>query len=548
MCYPGLHKRHAIGLNSRDTPWNPPMRTSTFLTLVLTIGLISVDTTAQEASVNAGGDPLQCNQLTSLSLENSIIDAALEIEAGRFEEPPGYVPLFKPDYSVLPAFCRVVGSIHPTADSDIGFEVWLPRDDWNGRFLQAGNGGAAGSILYFTMTEPLSRGYAVAHTDTGHSGGGGEFSWALGHPEKLLDFQSRSLQEMTNVGKAITAARYGKSPERSYFQGCSTGGRQALTVAQRFPSAYDAIVAGAPANNWTALMALSLIIEQSLGPDGLPVEKLGLLQEAAIAACDGDDGFADRVISLPEQCGYDPGSLACGSKETDGCLSPVELEAARRIYAGVVTAEGTVHTPGTGPASEPGWAFYTAPGSSFGSSYFRYVVMADPNWDPSTFDLERDLARATPLDDDGLEAMGPNLSEFVAAGGKLLLYHGTTDGLLPYGNSVNYYESVVETLGADAIEDAVRFYLVPGMDHCIGGEGAYLIDWLSALERWEEEDLKPGTLSGVHPAVGFGQAAEPSGKSFTRPVCAYPQLAKFTGNGNADVAANWTCAAPQGEP
>jgi feruloyl esterase len=456
--------------------------------------------------------------------------------------PPG----FAADFSKLPAFCRVTGSIKPTADSDIRFELWLPDQSWNGRFLQTGNGGAAGTIVQASLAEPLARGYAVANTDTGHQGGLGDFSWAVGHPERLIDYQYRAVHELTVVGKAITAVRYGRAPEKAYWNGCSTGGRQGLKEAQLYPEDYDAIVAGAPASNWSALMSLSILIQRNLGPGGLGADKLGLLENAAIAACDVQDDVTDRVIGEPGQCRFDPAALQCPASQTAQCLSPNEVAAAKRIYAGVVDERGEVIMPGTGPGSEPLWGAYASPGFAIGTNYFRNVVVNDPAWDPATFDLSRDLARAERADNGAAKAMDPDLSAFIAHGGKLITYHGTTDGLIPFGNSVNYYESVVAAVGERAAEDSVKLYLVPGMDHCSGGDGAFAIDWLTPLENWVEKDEPPGALPAAHPAgmPGVPGAPPSPGKPFTRPVCAYPLVAKYKGSGDDSLATNFDCVSP----
>jgi len=239
-------------------------------TVSLVVPLI-VGFAAQNAAVaqarNAAGTA--CASLASRSFANTTIASAEVVAAGALSVPIAGPPGLAADYSKLPSFCRVSGSIKPTADSDIRFEVWLPAERWNGKFLQTGNGGAAGALVHASMAEPLSRGYAVAHTDTGHQGGLGDFGWAVGHPEKLIDYQYRAVHELTVVGKAITAAHYGEAPDKSYWNGCSTGGRQGLKEAQRYPEDYDAIVAGAPASNWSALMSLSVLIQRNLGPDGL---------------------------------------------------------------------------------------------------------------------------------------------------------------------------------------------------------------------------------------------------------------------------------------
>ena len=488
-----------------------------------------------------------CELLRNLDVAHTKIALAEPVAAGAYQPPVADFP-FPADYSRLPAFCRVAGSIRPSADSDIRFELWLPAAGWNGRFLQTGNGGAAGSVVYSSMVEPLGRGYAVANTDTGHQGGMGDFTWAVGHPEKLTDYAYRAVHELTVTAKAITAAYYGRAPAKSYWYGCSTGGRQGLKEAQRYPEDYDAIIAGAPANNWSPLMALSIVTQNNLsGPDVLGLDKLALLKQAALAACDVQDGVPDRVIAEPGQCRFDPAILACGAGASGPCLNAAEVAAAQRIYRGVVDGEGRTRIPGTGPASEPAWASYAMPQFSIGSNYFRNVVARDAGWDPRSFDVDRDLARAEQVDGGAADAMDPNLTAFLARGGKLLLYHGTTDGLIPYGNSVNYYESVVKRVGARRARAGVRLYVVPGMEHCSLGDGAYQIDWLGAMERWAERGQAPGALPAAHPAVAppnpMGPPVPP-GKAFTRPACVYPKLARYDGKGDAADAASYRCEAP----
>ena len=307
-------------------------------------------------TVSPAAKSMACESLLSASFPNTTISRSQSIAAGAYSAPAGGFPGMGPDYSRLPAFCQVVGSIHPTNDSDIRFELWLPSENWNGRFMQTGNGGAAGSIVTSSLADPLMRGYAVANTDTGHVAGGADiFGWAVDHPEKVTDFAWRAVHELTVTGKAITSSRYGSEPEKSYFVGCSTGGRQGLMEAQRFPDDYDAIVAGAPANNWSPLMALSIVIQSNLGEGKLGLNKLGLLKEAAIASCDALDGVEDRIISDPAACNFTPASLQCTGEPNAQCLAAEEVEAALTIYEGVVSASGQVWIPGTGPGSEPLW-------------------------------------------------------------------------------------------------------------------------------------------------------------------------------------------------
>lgn len=528
------------------------MKISLLFVLVLGIGLTACnDQPAQEAAAPAAVPQapvvvkmMKCEDLTSITIANTSIATADTVAAGMFKPPAPGFPGLTADYSKLPAFCRVTGSIKPTLDSDIRFEMWLPAKGWNGRFMQTGNGGAAGAIVYSSLAEPLSHGYAVANTDTGHQGGMGDFSWVAEHPEKLTDFGYRSTHELTIVGKAITAARYGKSPERSYWNGCSTGGRQGLQEAQRFPDDYDAIIAGSPANNWLSLQALSILIQNNFGPDGLRPDKLGILKNAAIASCDTLDGVTDQVISEPAMCKFDPAVTQCKGDQTGQCLSAKEVAAAKRNYAGVVNSNGEIQMPGTGPGSEPLWGAYASPQFMIGTSYFRYAVMKDPNWDPATLNVDTDLKLAEQTDP--VVAVDPDLSGFIAHGGKLLIYHGTVDGLISYGSTVNYYQSVVDKLGEDRIKDNVKFYLVPGMSHCSGGEGAFSIDWLSAMEEWREKGKTPGALPATRPDVIPGAFGAPptTGNGFTRPACAYPNVARYKGNGNDKDAASFECIAP----
>ena len=518
------------------------MRSTVLAAALIGVGLGACGQPPAQQAATAPG--IDCAGLASLAIPDTTIRTAELVAAGAFEAPGPAFPGFAGDYSGLPAFCRVTGSIAPSADSDIRFELWLPAQNWNGRFMQTGNGGAAGSIVHFSLADPLTRGYAVANTDTGHQGGGGDFSWAVGHPEKLIDFQYRAVHELTVAGKAITAAHYGRTPEKSYWVGCSTGGRQGLKEAQRFPGDYDAIVAGAPANNWSPLMSLSVVIQRNLGPGGLGIDKLGMLKEAAIAACDARDGVTDRVIGEPGQCDFDPASLQCGTGQSGQCLSPGEVAAAKRIYAGLVDGDGQVLIPGTGPGSEPAWAGYATPQFSIGTSYFRHVVTADSEWDPASFDLD-ELARARQIGG-AADAMDPDLSAFVARGGKLITYHGTADGLIPYGNSVNYYESVVATLGQALVDESVKLYLVPGMDHCAGGDGAFVVDWLTPLEEWVEQGRTPDALRAAHPAMMPGPPGAPpvASKAFTRPICPFPRIARYRGSGDDTDAASFECVAP----
>ena len=481
-----------------------------------------------------------CENLAALALPDATITLAAVVPAGAFALP-GPSPFGPgPDFSGLPAFCRVAATLVPVADSSIKIEVWMPAAGWNGKFMGTGNGGAAGAIFYGDMILPLTRGYAVANTDTGHEGGGADWSFAVGHPEKLVDSGYRAVHEMTVQAKAIVAAHYGTAPSRAYWSGCSMGGRQGLMEAQRFPADYDGIVARAPANSWVPLMTHSILVEQAMtDPAGaLSSAKLPLMREGAIAACDARDGVTDRVVTDPPSCAFDPGILECtAGGDTATCLTSREVDAVRGIYRGPVNARtGEGIMPGPEPGSELEWAAYTPAAFPIASNFFRDVVFADPGWDLFAFDFDADVARAREVTDVMFDAASPDVSAFVARGGKLILWHGWTDGLIPARNTVDYYDSVVATLGADTAADHVRLFMAPGVNHCAGGEGAAEFDYVSALEGWVEQGTAPERLVASRALEGGGMR--------TRALCAHPQVARYDGTGNPEDAASYECAAP----
>ena len=259
-----------------------------------------------------------CEGLAALSLPHTTIAKTEAVPAGEFKPPAGAA-------QKVPAFCRVTGTLKPSTDSDIRFEVWLP-EKWNGKFEGEGNGGFAGQINYAGLAAAVRAGSATASTDTGHEAGGTDASWALGHPEKATDFGYRAIHETTVAGKAITKAFYGDNAKRSYFSSCSNGGRQALMEAQRFPEDYDGIIAGAPANYWTHLLSNAVYLVQATMADPasyIPAAKLPAIESAALAACDANDGVKDGVIDSPNRCQFKPASLECKGADSDSCLTDI---------------------------------------------------------------------------------------------------------------------------------------------------------------------------------------------------------------------------------
>jgi feruloyl esterase len=292
-----------------------------------------------------------CESLSSLTLPNTSITLAEMVPAGGFILP-GRGPTV-PQFSHLPAFCRVATTLTPPSDSDIKVEIWMPAQAWNGKFLAVGNGGWAGTISYGALASALQEGYATASTDTGHTGGNASF--AIGHQEQLIDFAYRAVHEMTVKSKGIVAAFYDRAPRFSYWTGCSTGGRQALMEAQRYPEDFDGIVASAPANNQTHLCAWRIAVEARILQEPasvVPPAKLALVNRAVLAACDADDGVTDGLLTDPHQCHFDPATLLCRGGDRDDCLTAQQIEAVKMGYAPARRKTGELIYPGLVPGGE----------------------------------------------------------------------------------------------------------------------------------------------------------------------------------------------------
>jgi Tannase and feruloyl esterase len=509
-----------------------------------------------------------CESLKDLQLPDASILSAESVAAGPFALPPG-LPAKLVD---VPAFCRVRGVIKPSPDSHIIFEVWMPAAQWNGKFEQLGNGGLAGSINLFSLAAALKKGYATAGTDDGHQASPVDGSWALEHPEKVKDFGYRAVHETNAKAKKIVEAFYQKPPSYSYFNGCSEGGREALMEAQRYPDDFNGILAGAPAHKWTDLMFDFAWNAQALnGPTNFISEpKRHAVREAALAACGEQDGVKDAFIKDPLHCHFDPSVLACKGTDSDNCLTPEQIEALKKIYAGPrnsrtgqqispgyeAGAEDTAGIPGISFAS---YVFGPAPGGSldaiFSSAFFGDFVFNNPNWKFSDLNFDKDVATTEEKVGSVLNAKNPDLTAFRAHGGKLLQYHGWNDGSPSPHHSVDYYDSVITKMGGlSQTEDFYRLFMVPGMMHCGGGPGpnlfGNLMDFVaandadhniySALERWVEQGLAPDRII----AKKYQDDDPAKGVEMTRPLCPYPQVAKWNGKGATSEAQNWSCQAP----
>jgi feruloyl esterase len=477
-----------------------------------------------------------CESLASLSLPDTTITVAQAVGAGELGALGLNLPAGRGNagYKDLPAFCRVAATLKPSSDSDIKVEIWLPAAGWNGKFQAVGNGGWAGSISYAEMVQALRQGYATASTDTGHTGGRGAF--ALGHPEKLIDFGYRSEHEMTVTGKAIVNAFYGSAPKYSYWNGCSTGGRQGLKEAQKYPDDYDGIISGAPANR-TALALWIAFAELKEPSSFIPASKYPLVHQAVLDACDARDGLKDGLIEDPARCRFDPKALECKGADGPSCLTAGQVAAVRKIYSPATNPRtGQELFPSLVPGTELGWAVLGAgpEPSAVMYDHYKYVVFQDPNWDWRTFNFDSDIQRSEEPDHVVMNATDPNLRSFFGHNGKLLLYHGWSDPNIAALSTIKYYNAVVDTMGGAAkTSNNVRLFLEPGMAHCGGGEGPNVFDKVGTLEQWVEHSKAPERIIASHSTAGKVDR--------TRPLCPYPQIAQYKGSGSIDDAENFVC-------
>ena len=468
--------------------------------------------------------------------------------------------------NVTVPFCRVVAASRPTADSNIGFEVWMPpAGSWNGKFQGVGSGSSAGSIGTAAMLVALRDGYAVMATDNGHltdasrPNGAAEQTWALGHPEKIIDFAYRAQHVSTVAAKELTQRYYDRAPSKSYFVGCSQGGHHALMEASRFPEDYDGIVAGAPAWQWANLMVAELWNSTPYlqNQTALTTAKMTLLNNSVIQACDALDGVADGVIDDPRKCSFDPAVLQCTGADAANCLTTVQVAAANRLYSGARKTNGQQIFPPYTRGSELGWTgLYTGatPGGS-GWDFFRYAVFQDPSFNNAAFNFDVDADRAFNTLVAGQTVASvynatPNLTAFRARGGKLIMYHGWADQQITPLSSLDYYQRVTAAQGQAGTDNFLKLYMLPGISHCSGGPGVANIggstgaaaaadadhDVVRTLDRWVAQNVAPTTLIGTRIVNNVANR--------TRPLCPYPQVARYKGSGSIDDAASFSCVTP----
>jgi Tannase and feruloyl esterase len=485
---------------------------------------------------------MTCEELGLLTLPDTVIHTAERIDSGRFSAPGAANPL------EVPAICRIAGTVSPA----IEFEVWLPEDTWNGRFQAVGGGGLAGVISYGAMAGAVRAGYASASTDTGHKAS--ESAW-LYDRQRQVDYGYRAIHEMTVKAKAIIEARYGTASSYDYFNGCSTGGRQGLMEAQRFPEDYDGIVSGAPVNTFTHLhMAQLWTAHATLATPGAALDRddLAMVMDAALEQCDANDGVEDGIITDPRTCHFDPKVLACNSGQTDACLAAPQIKALEMIYRGPANPRtGAPIYPGLEPGGEgpqpnnPGWALIMNGKEPFPIDHAVLGAMGfgNPDWDWRGFDFDHDVDAVDGKLYGVLNAINPDLRAFKAHGGKLIVYHGWSDpGVMPQ-RTVDFHQEIVDyaakATGKDGrafTDEYLRLFMMPGMGHCRGGNGPDQADFMGAIASWVEGGQAPTEITA---------RKEVDGKvTMTRKLCPHPQVARYKGRGDTNDEGSFECVLP----
>lgn len=454
-----------------------------------------------------------------------------------------------PSAGEVPAFCRVLIQVMP----EIRIEVALPAN-WNRRLYMFGNGGFAGESLEAPnrvahRNQALQAGFAVTQTNTGHDAQREPDASFAVNPQKLLDYSFRSLHVTAETAKRVAAAYYASRPSRSYYNGCSTGGRQGLQFAQRYPEDFDGIVAGAPALNSTANRVRSIATAQAVSHTAVPVAKLKLLAERVYARCDDKDGLKDGLIDDPRACDFKPARdlPVCEGADGPACFTSAQIRTLETVY-GDVAVNGKRLAPGFPPGAEiagpngrsgwDGWIFRdgeAAQSASMALSALRWMIFPKPmpEYQFSQFDLERDtpqLERVARM----MSATGTDLSRFEGRGGKLMMYFGWADPALNPLLGIEYFETVHKRMGAEKTGAFFRLFLMPGVFHCSGGVGPASFDVLEAIVPWVEQGRAPQRI--VAARVEDGRTLR------TRPLCVYPEMARYSGSGSVDEAANFRCA------
>jgi feruloyl esterase len=515
--------------------------------------LIASMSSAVAAAVDLGK---ACDKLVSLTIPNVQIRSATAVPAGLFEPYVTVGSIVRgllhlgggPNSLTVPEFCRIKATARPVPDSEINFELWIPPSEkWNGKLQGIGNAAWWGGLMYADMARALRQGYATAGNDTGHSGD--DLRFGLGHPEKVIDYAYRAVHVMTETAKLLIRIQTGRFAEHSYFVGCSTGGHQGLSEAQRYPEDYDGIIAGSPNNDRVRLIFGYLWSWMAAHPNGdlvLPAAKLRVVTKAVVEACDAIDGLKDGLVDDPRACRFDAATLLCKGADNADCLSAAQVEAVRKIHGGL-------KDPRTGKQILAGWAlgsedigdqgwrtYIVDPPEPTLVQVLRYFLFDDPTWDWNSIQWNRDPSYAE--EKLGfLPAIAPDLTPFEHHGGKLLMSTGWSDPLIPPEDIIGYYEAVMNASGGPVRTlKFARLFMAPGMGHCGGGPGPNQFDALTALDDWVTKGHAPDQLIASHTTDGKVDRS--------RPLCPYPQVAQFKGHGSIDDSMNFVCVEKPSAP
>ncbi|KAF2714671.1 feruloyl esterase B precursor [Pleomassaria siparia CBS 279.74] len=536
------------------------MRVNTLLSHVALIGAAH----ALECSLSA---------IQSVLSLGASVNFAYPLDAGAtFDTPSGDLG-YPTDAVGLPALCAVSVQVQSINNSSYGLGLFLP-ENWNGRFLAVGNGGFAGGINWLDMGPGVRYGFATMSTDTGHNSTSFDGSWAYQHPERVENWGHLAMHGSVVTSKLITAQYYEKNITYNYYAGCSTGGRQGLKEAERYPEDFDGIIAGAPAwwtthlQPWTnkvALLNLPTTAATHIPPALFPTIAAEVLNQ-----CDSQDGLNDTIISDPMNCDFNADKLLCASNTTDNttCLTSPQLETLNHIYSNWVNDNGTFLFTHMQLGTEGQWPLIsgTAP-NALGSDFVKFFLGLGPDWDFNTFTDE--IVNLAESINPGNATVGFDLSAFEARGGKLLAYHGLSDGLIPTGSTPYFYDRVtgeLEPKGID-IDAFFRYFLVPGMGHCTGTTADFNAPWyfagpnqapalgpevysvpgfqdkehdaMLAMMAWVEEGTAPDLIIGTK----FVNESTQAEVLRQRPLCMYPKMAVYTGTGDVNAAASWECTA-----
>jgi feruloyl esterase len=494
------------------------------------------------------------SSLAALPLNQAKVVSASLVAAGSYT-PPGSTSAL----SSLPAFCRITGIATPTSDSLIKFELWVPADQWNGKLVATGNGGYSPALSYGDMAYAMREGYAVLGGDTGHqSSDPSDMLFAVGHPEKIVDWGMRSVHAITVPGKQILSDLMARPASQAYYYGCSTGGHQAYAEVQRYPDDFDGVIAGDPGNNRVALNAEFLwrfLANHKPNDNTTPLltpAKVAMVTRAAIAACDSLDGVRDGVIADPRVCTrakFNVDSLKCTGADNANCLTPPQLLAIEKIYRGPINpVTHAVIYPGPVVGSESSWASYWGTTVPVRADFWRYWAFNQPNWNWWAFDYDRDYATALARLGPMVDQNNVDIGAFKAHGGKLITYQGWADPVVNPLDTIAYYDKVRAQQGSQQSVDAFfRLFMVPGMGHCSGGVGqtnfgnqgapAPVVDaahdLLTALDQWVTRGAAPDSITAAE--IKDGSVLS------TRPLCAYPKKALYNGGGDPHLASSFSC-------